>query len=53
MLNFNLGVDNVNLDAQVATIPEPASLTLLGTGFIALAVALRRRSPSGGKARPV
>ena len=42
VLNFNLGVDNVSLEAVSATVPQPLSLFLLGSGLAA--VALRRRA---------
>jgi hypothetical protein len=41
VLNFNLGVDNVSLDAVSEVVPEPVSLLLVGVGLGA--VALRRR----------
>jgi hypothetical protein len=42
---YNVGIDNVNFTVSAIATPEPASLTLFATGFIALAgVAGRRRS---------
>ena len=45
VFNFNLGVDNVSLDATVGAVPEPASLALIGAGLLALS-ARRRLGPS-------
>jgi len=39
--NFNLGVDNVSIQAEA--VPEPASLALLGLGMVAGARRLRRK----------
>lgn len=36
-------IDNISLDTQVSTIPEPASLTLFGIGAVGMAYAARRR----------
>ena len=48
LLNFNLGVDNVNLEAQLAEVPvpEPGSLILFGTA-LTLAASRRARASSG------
>ena len=40
--NFNLGIDNVRLEAT--SVPEPGSLLLLGTGVAAVIRRLARRS---------
>ena len=39
---FNMGVDNVSIDAQAGAVPEPGSIALLGLGLFGMA-SLRRR----------
>jgi hypothetical protein len=37
------GTSTINVSTNVSTVPEPGSLTLLGTGILGLAGALRRK----------
>jgi hypothetical protein len=41
-LFFNLGVDNVSLDAVSSTVPEPVLLLLMGGGLASFALRRRR-----------
>jgi len=48
---FQLGVDNVNLDASSTAVPEPSTVALLGLGVVG-ALARRRRTFSKLGPRP-
>jgi hypothetical protein len=41
---FNVGIDNVVFDVRQLTVPEPATLALLGAGLLGLSVLRRRRA---------
>ena len=40
---FDLGLDNVQVEATGAVIPEPTTLTLLGLGLVGLRRSLTKR----------
>ena len=46
VFTFNLGVDNVSLEAASAAVPEPVSLLLVGGGLAAVAIRRRASRPA-------
>jgi hypothetical protein len=47
---YDMGLDNVSVSAAAATVPEPTSLFVPGSGLLALTLTIRRRWSNKGAA---